>query len=333
VKLKALLVLLFAAGCGDVDGRLRFYSSQATLASWSFVIDDRARGAEILVDGRFRATGCNRAGRTVRCELRGLFPGGHTVEVHLPAAVLKRSVLVGKAWPERPAFVMVRDAEEAIAAAKAGADGVVIDEKALEPQEIVDAAHKHNTRALVGKPELIELAAADGLIGAAVPPDVARRFPQARSFLVDETASQAVATFAAGGDAAALKEALAKAAGIVRASGLLSAAAAFTSQKGALLDKAALGILDGRKRHKSLREGKLQDEKLDGPRYSATFVAGSDATTLLINAGGEPWRVEPALPISPLDLLGTPLEGNAITVKPKDVALLVRLPEKDKTRY
>ena len=38
----------------------------------------------------------------IRCELRGLWPGGHTLEVRLPNAVLKRSVLIGKPWPERP---------------------------------------------------------------------------------------------------------------------------------------------------------------------------------------------------------------------------------------
>jgi hypothetical protein len=330
---KPALVLLLLAGCGTVDGRLRFVSSQATLASWSFVIDDRARGAELLIDGRYRADGCNRAGRQLRCELRGMFPGGHTVEVRLPAAVLKRSVLVGKPWPARPAFVTVRDAEEAISAAKAGADGVIIDEKTLEPQEVVDAAHKHNTRALVHDPALIELAAADGLVGVTASPEIQRRFPQVRSFVIDETVTQAVAAFTAGGDATALKETLARATGIARGVGLVAAAAALTSEKGAIVDKSALGILDGRKRHKSLREGKLQDLKLDGPRYGVTFVAGSDATTLLINAGSEPWRVEPSLPVSPIDLLGATLDGAAISVAPHDVALLVRLPEKDKTRY
>jgi hypothetical protein len=327
------LLLLLLSGCGTVEGRLRWVSSQATQASWSFVVDDRARGAEVLVDGRFRGDGCNRAGRQIRCELRGLFPGGHSVEVRLPAAILRRTVLVGRPWAARPAFVRVRDADEAVAAAKAGADGVVVEGAALEPHEIVEAAHKHGTRALARSVELVELGGADGVLGVALPPDVQRRFPEARAYFVDENASRAVAKFAGGGEAAELKEALASAAELTAGTGLVAGATALTAEKGALLDKASLGILDGRKRHASLREGKPQDLRTEGARYGVTFVAGSDATTLLINASKEPWRVEPSLPVSPIDLLGGRLQEGKIDVSPNDVALLVRLPEKDKSRY
>jgi hypothetical protein len=330
---RAALLLLLVAGCGTVDGRLRWVSSQATQASWSFVIDDRARGAEVLVDGRFRGDGCNRAGAQIRCELRGMFPGGHTVEVRLPAAVLKRSVLIGRPWPARPAFVAVRDAEEAVTAAKAGADGVVVEASALEPHEVIEAAHKHGVRALVRSAELVELGGADGLLGLPLASELKRRFPEARSYELDQPASDAVVKFAAGGEAAALKEALGKAGGLTAGKGLLGGAAAITAERGALLDKTALPIIDGRRRHPSLREGKLQDLRTDGARYGVTFVAGSDATTLLINAGKEPWHVEPALPVSPMDLLGGHLQEGKIDVPPNDVALLVRLPEKDKTRY
>jgi hypothetical protein len=106
-----------------------------------------------------------------------------------------------------------------------------------------------------------------------------------------------------------------------------------TAEKGALLDRAALGILDGRRRHASLREGRLQDLRIDGPRYGVTFVAGSDAATLLINAGKDPWHVEPELPIAPIDLLGGHSQDGKVDVSPNDVALLVRVPEKDRTRY
>jgi hypothetical protein len=328
-----IALLLLVAGCGTVEGRLRWVSSQATQASWSFVVDDRARGAEVLVDGRFRGDGCNRAGTQLRCELRGMFPGGHSVEVRLPAAVLKRTVLIGRPWAARAAFVRVRDAEEAVAAAKVGADGVVVDEKALDPVEVIEAAHKNGARALVKSAELVELGGADGLLGVELPPEVRRRFPEARVYRVDEAATAAVAKFAAGGEAAALKDALAGAGGLTAGTGLVGGAAALTAEKGALLDKAALGILDGRRRHASLREGKLQDLRMEGPRYGVTFVAGSDATTLLINAGKEPWHVEPALPVAPIDLLGGHAEDGKIDVSPNDVALLVRLPEKDRTRY
>jgi hypothetical protein len=329
----ALLFLLVISGCGAVEARLRFVSSYATQASWSFVIDDRARGAEVLIDGRYREDGCDRAGQQIRCELRGMFPGGHTLEVRLPAAVMKRTVLIGSPWPERPALVSVRDPDEAAAAAKAGADGVVVEASALEPWELVDAAHKQGARALVRDVSLIESAGADGVIGGELPLEIRRRFPDARAYVVDDAATQAVRQFAAGGDATAMKAAMEHAAGLVVSSGLPGDAAALAADKGAIVDAAALPMLRGRHKHPALREGKARDWKLDGPRYGVTLVSGNDAATLLVNAGGEPWRVEPALPTSPLDLLGGKVDGGAITVAPHDVALLVRLPEKDKTRY
>src|SRR5205823_6586747 len=210
-----------------------------------------------------------------------VFPGGHSVEVRLPAAVLKRTVIIGRPWAARPAFVRVRDADEAVAAAKAGADGVLVDAKALDPIEVIEAAHKQGTRALAGSVELVEMGAADGVLGMELPPELRRRFPEARVYRVDETATAAVAAFAAGGEAAALKDALARAGGLTAGTGLVGGAAALTAEKGALVDRAALGILDGRRRHASLREGKLQDLRLDGARYGVTFVAGSDSATLL----------------------------------------------------
>ncbi len=328
-----LLIFVPLVSCGTTAGRLRFVSSQATQASWSFVIDDRARGAEVLVDGRFRDDGCERAGHVIRCELRGLFPGGHTLEVRLPAAVLKRTVILGQAWAARPVLVTARDADEATAAAKAGADGVVADAAALDPVELIEAAHKQGARALVHDPDLIETGGADGLVGLALTADQQRRFPEARSYMIDQTASGAVTVFAGGGEATALRSALERSTGLVSATGLVGDAAALTAPHGALVDKAALPMLKGRRHHAALREGKPQDEKSDGPRYSVTLVSGGDAATLLINAGKEPWQVQPTLPTAPLDLLGSTLDGATLTIAPHDVALLVHLPEKDKTRY
>lgn len=159
---------------------MRFVSSYATQASWSLVVDDRARGAEIWIDGRPRVDACDRIRTQVRCELRGLFPGGHTFELRTAGAVLRRSVLVGAPWREKLALVRVRNEDEAEAAAKAGADGVIIVGGDWKP--IVDAAHKAGVRALVvGDAGAIEWASADGVVGGAIPPPLHARFPEARA--------------------------------------------------------------------------------------------------------------------------------------------------------
>ena len=169
-RLSALSFVPFLAiltGCGPVAARLRYVSSQATEASWSFVVDDHARSAELLVDGRERPD-CDRAGLTVRCELRGLFPGGHTVELRLPGAVLRRSVVVGRSWPERPVLVRVRSPDEAKEASEAGADGVIADPATAltDLQEIAEAAHVRSARLfVVGDAGAIETAGADGVVG------------------------------------------------------------------------------------------------------------------------------------------------------------------------
>jgi hypothetical protein len=174
----ASFVLL--AGCASSESRLRFVSSYATQASWSLVVDDRARGAEIWIDGRPRIDACDRIRTQVRCELRGLFPGGHTFELRTAGAVLRRSVLVGAPWRDKLALVRVRNEDEAEAAAKAGADGVIIVGGDWKP--IVDAAHKAGVRALVvGDAGALEWASADGVVGGAIPPALHARFPEARA--------------------------------------------------------------------------------------------------------------------------------------------------------
>ena len=168
------------AGCASSEARLEFVSSYPTQASWSLVVDDRARGAEIWIDGRPRTDDCDRVRTQIRCELRGLFPGGHTVELRTAGVALRRSVLIGAPWRDKLALVRVKNEDEAEAAAKAGADGVIIvggDWKA-----IVDVAHKGNARALVvGDPGAIEWAGADGVVGGHVPPALHERFPEARA--------------------------------------------------------------------------------------------------------------------------------------------------------
>jgi hypothetical protein len=178
---RAVLVGVFCLGaCASTDARLRFVSSYATQASWSLVVDDRARGAEIWIDGRPRTDNCDRVRNEIRCELRGLFPGGHTLELRTAGAVLRRTVLIGAPWRDKLALVRVKDEDEAEAAAKAGADGVIIVGGNWKP--IVDAAHKAGIRALVvGDPGAIEWAGADGVVGGAIPPPLHARFPEARA--------------------------------------------------------------------------------------------------------------------------------------------------------
>jgi hypothetical protein len=172
-------LLLFAA-CASSEARLRFVSSYATQASWSLVVDDRARAAEIWIDGRPRTDGCDRVRTQLRCELRGLFPGGHTVELRTAGAVLRRSVLIGAPWHDKLALVRVRNEDEAEAAAKAGADGVIIVGGDWKP--IVDSAHKAGVRALVvGDAGALEWAGADGVVGGEIPAPLHARFPEARA--------------------------------------------------------------------------------------------------------------------------------------------------------
>lgn len=175
-----LFVLLAAAGCADPGARLRFVSSVATQASWSFVVDDHAKGAELLIDGRTRLDGCDRVRSQIRCELRGLWPGGHTVELRLPGAVLRRSVLIGHPWPARMALVRVRSTDDVEDAARAGADGVIL--AGGDWKQLVDAAHKGSMRALVvGSAAPLEWAGADGVLDGAIPPALHARFPEARA--------------------------------------------------------------------------------------------------------------------------------------------------------
>ena len=152
----------------------------ATQASWSLVVDDRARGAELWIDGRLRADACDRVRTQIRCELRGLFPGGHTFELRTAGVVLRRSVLVGAPWRDKLALVRVRNEDEAEAAAKAGADGVIIVGGDWKP--IVDVAHKAGIRALVvGDAGALEWASADGVVGGEIPKPLHERFPEARA--------------------------------------------------------------------------------------------------------------------------------------------------------
>jgi hypothetical protein len=291
------------------------------------VVDDRARGAELLVDGRERPD-CNRAGSQIRCELRGLFPGGHTIELRLPGAVLKRSVLVGSGFPERPLLVRARSPEDAKRAAEAGADGIVAsaNESLPDLQDIAEAAHKAGARFVVaGGTEAIEKAGADAVIDAPLPPEVLRRFPEVRALALDATASAAVGK--------ADLDGLQKARGLVEVRGLPGASLALAAPAGAIVDESAYPILRARKKHVALRSGSAK-KITDEPGHVAVLLAKANDRALVVwNASDQPWTLKPDEPADPIDLLGSSITGGELTVRPGDVAVVVRSPQPDRTRY
>jgi hypothetical protein len=241
---------------------------------------------------------------------------------------LRRSVLVGKPWPERLVLVRATDAAAAIEAAKAGADGVLVDGQA-DP-ELVEAAHAHGIRALVTGPlGLIELAAADGVVGGELPPELARRFPETRAFALDLDASRALAAQVSGRGAPLPPAAR----GLVEAEGLAADALALVAPGGAIVDRKAFPMLDARRRHAALRAGSVEVLESGPTRYGAILASGGDRATLLINLDEAPWPLKVTVPSQPLDLLGGKVEDGQATVAPHDVALLVGTPVPDRTRY
>jgi hypothetical protein len=334
----ALPLLLLLSGCAGEAGRLRFVSSHPSGAAWSFVVDDRARGAQLLIDGRFRYEGCNRAGRELRCELRGLWPGGHSVELRLPGAVLRRSVVLGRPWPTRPMLVRVADVRSAVAAAEAGADGVIVDGTRAQPghaapaelAEIVEAAHGKGVRvAARGPADLVETAGVDALVDAPLPSDLQARFPEARALTVDAAASAAADAFTSG----TMPPRIWEAKGLVAAHGLLGGGLALLAPAGAIVDSAAFALLDARRRHAALRTGGSEMMTAEPSHLGARLTAGDDRVLLLINADTTPWIVGVEIEDA-LDLLGTRIEeGKFAAVAPRDVALVIRNPQPEKTRY
>jgi hypothetical protein len=312
---------------------MRFVRSVATQASWSFAVDDHAGMATLLVDGRTRMTGCDRAGRELRCELRGLFPGGHTVELRLPGAVLRRSVVIGRPWPARPALARARSIEEAKAIADAGADGVVVDAAlGVETlQDIADAVHARSVRMIViGEPSMISRTGADGLLDRPIPPDVLRRFPESLSLSLDAKASELATQWKPG--ALPPAAALTSASGVVEAPGLIGGALALLSPHGAILTKEAFPLLGPRKRHVALRAGSHAVTTASNARIGYTLTKG-EVVAILVNADETPWVFKPETIYNPLDLLGSTITNDQVTVRPNDVAMLIASPQPDKTRF
>jgi hypothetical protein len=258
-----LLVLgcVLGAGCAAAQPRLAWVSSQATQASWSLVVDDSGGAGQLLVDGRTRNDNCNRVRSRIRCELRGLFPGGHSFELRVAGAVLKRTVLIGHPWPQRVAMVRVRSPEEAEAAGKAGADAVLV--SGGETRAIVTAAHAAGTRALVWwDASALDWAGADGIVTGEIPKALHDRFPEGRVFPAPpETTEPAAAALA-----------------------LLSG--------NAVVPASAFDFLRERRRDKSLRGATATPASGDQPPVHRAFAVGA-FKVLQLNFAAEPWGEVP----------------------------------------
>jgi hypothetical protein len=315
-------------------------SSDAEGAAWAFVLADHGRAGQILIDGRPRVDDCFRAGVTLRCELRGLFPGGHILELRLAGGVLRRSVVLGTPWNPHPVFVRARDAATVIGATHAGADGVLLPQ-GLEPaafEELVEDAHKGGLRALleVATPgadanAILERYALDGLVGAPIDPSLHHRFPATRAFEVDGITTQQLADNLAGTPMPLA--ALSGSDGLVEAHGALALALLLLARRGAIIDGSAFPLLAIRKRHKALREGTSTVLADDGLQRAVRISAGGDALTLVANAGRAPFAPTVELPPVPIDLLGGPMSIQGPTVPPGDVAAILASPDPDRTKY
>jgi len=327
-----LVGILVAFGACDptapTSARLRYLTAWPVGGTWSFTVDDHGQSATVLIDERPRQLGCDRAGVKLRCELRGLFPGGHTVEVRLAGAVLRRSVLLGKPWPARPILVRAHTITEAKIAAEAGADGVLVrsEELGVELADLVTATHKAGGRVVVeGSADAVELFAVDGVLGA-LSDDLKWRFPEARSFALDAAASTALA-------AAPSLDSFKTATALVEGHGAVRAALATLAPHGAIVDASVFSLLGARRRHAALRTDKPEIVSNEDKRSLFRLKAKGDEVLLLINDSDEPWSARPPGLVQPLDLLGSSLVDGAIAVRPHDVAAIVPSPVVDKTRY
>jgi hypothetical protein len=335
LALFAVAVAALGGGCAAHAPRLRLISSETGQASWSFVVQDSARAAQLLIDGRPRVDACRRAGVMLRCELRGLFPGGHTLELRLAGGLLRRTAFTGPDWSPRPVLVRGRDLATVAAAAHAGADAVLIP-WAMEPiaiDELVEGAHKGGIRVVIEAPtppleparlgERLERHGLDGVVGASLDADARRRFPSAVSLAIDVRATQALAAHLAG-------ESLPLAAlvgdGLVEARGPLALGLSLLAGRAAITDGASFTLLGVRRRHKALREGAAAVLADDGRRRAVRLQAGGDAVTLVTNASPEPYTPAVELPPSPIDLLGGPILDGRPVVPPGDIAAILASP-------
>jgi hypothetical protein len=328
-------------GCeGSGASRLRWVSSTPAGAAWSFVVDDHGQGATVLVDERPRVTACDRAGRTLRCQLRGLFPGGHTVEARVSGAVLRRSALLGRSWPERPLMIRARTPAEVRGAADA--DAAILPGDHPDLPALVEDAHRAGIRALAECADeacgtaAVERAGADGVLGPSA--GASDSFPETRAFSIDKPTS------------ATLSAALAEArvpplpgSGVLDTRGPLGAALAIAAGHAAVVDvepqqsPTALPNLNAaRRRHAALARGTSEPVAVEGalPGQAAFRLRWKkDEVLVLVNLTTTPWAVRPPGIVRPLDLLGSSLRDGVLEVRARDVALVIPTPGPDPTQF
>jgi hypothetical protein len=152
-----------------------------------------------------------------------------------------------------------------------------------------------------------------------------RRFPEVRALALDATASAAVGK--------ADLDGVQKARGLVEVRGLPAASLALAAPAGAIVDEAAYPLLRARKKHVALRSGSARKVS-DEPGHLAVLLAKANDRALVVwNASDQPWTLKPEEPSDPIDLLGSSISAGELTVRPGDVAVVVRSPQPDRTRY
>ena len=297
--------LLSVAGCArlkipEEPARLRLLASNTSRATWVFSIEDHAQSGSFFFDGRPRPDACVRRGRRLECQLRGLFPGGHTFELRLPGALLRRSAVIGVAWPEHPLLTTARLPADVAQAADARLDGIVIPRDAVSEdavRELVWAAHGRGLRAFVeGDSSWIERAGADGSAGIeGLPPELARRYPGARALGPD------------------------------RCEGPSDCALKVGPADGVILDRGSLGLGAALKRARPFsRADRVEiDQQSDGPirRTRRSFVDGSEVIELLINESDDRWPLPPGARLLYVEPASN---APASEVPPRSVAVVER---------
>src|SRR5581483_2335053 len=158
-----------------------------------------------------------------------------------------------------------------------------------------------------------------------IPPLMLRRFPEARTLTLDAAASAAVAKIDL--------DAIQRAHGLIDSPGLAAASLSLAAPVGAIVDEKAFPLLTARKKHAALRAGTASKVAEEPGRVAMLLAKAGDRALVVWNASDRPWTFKPTEPSDPIDLLGSTIAGGELTVRPGDMALLVRSPQPDKTRY
>lgn len=312
---------------------MAFRASRPTDGAWAFSIADHSGSGQLLLDDRYRNDICRRVGQELRCEIRGLFPGGHTVEVSSAGSVLRRSALIGVPWPAHPVVVRVRDVDQTYTAAHAGADAVLYEGEDVEvAQDIVRAAHGGGARAIIVLPgEVVSLTGADAVWGRALDPETKRRFPETRELHPATDPSLVTAAWEQADRAALAK--LLDATGLVEIDRPELTPLGLLAPAGMVVAANNLDLVRARKKQGALRHGKAQLQSIEGRRAVVEFRAGRESLLWVANLDpAAEWRFVPTGVTQPLDLLGGSVDGEAIRVRPNDFSLIVKLPGRDPSR-